>query len=89
MAKEPGKRHDVFRTVAIALLVLGGCAALVCAAAVSSYLELERENHGDFLTMFSLDAAHDRAVAYGVVAVLMLAAGGVLGAVSRRGKPPA
>jgi DMSO/TMAO reductase YedYZ heme-binding membrane subunit len=84
MAKAPEKSHDVFRIVAFTLLGLGVVAAIVCVACVLNYLALERGPSDGFLTMFALDAAHDRAVASGVIAVLLLAAGGVLAVVSRK-----
>ena len=86
MAATPAKRRDVFRIVAFSLLGLGAIAVVVCVVCILGYLELERAPHDGFLTLFALDAAHDRAVTSGVIAVLLLAAGGVLAVVSRRGK---
>ena len=84
-ATAPEKRRDVFRIVAFSLLGLGVIAVVVCVVCVLRYLELERAPHDGFLTLFALDAAHDRAVTSGVIAVLLLAAGGVLAVVTRRG----
>jgi hypothetical protein len=89
MKGEPS-RFDVFRIIAFVLLGLGTTAAIVCVACIMHYRALERAPSDGFLTLFALDAAHDRAVGSGVIAVLLLMAGGVLAIVSRRrGKHPA
>ena len=89
MAATPTSRRDVFRIIALVLLGLGVIAVIACVVCILKYLALERAPSDGFLTLFALDAAHDRAVTSGIVAVLLLAAGGVLAVVSRRGKHPA
>jgi hypothetical protein len=89
MKGEPS-RFNVFRIVAFVLLGLGAVAAIVCVASIFHYRALERAPSDGFLTLFALDAAHDRAVGSGVIAILLAMAGGVLAVVTRRrGKHPA
>lgn len=80
------KRRDAFKIVAVAMLGLGLVAAVGCVACVLDYLALERGPNDGFLTLFALDAAHDRAVASGVIAAFLLVPGGVLFVVTRHGK---
>jgi hypothetical protein len=80
------KGRDTFRIIAIVLMLLGAVAAVGCVVSFLRYRALERASSGNFLTLFALDAAHDRAIACGVLAILLLLAGGILAVVSRRGK---
>lgn len=89
MANDEKKNsRDVFRIIAIVLLALGACAVVVCVACVLHYRSLESSPSDGFLTIFALDAAHDRAVGSGIIAVFLLAAGSLLAVVTRKGKHP-